>query len=172
LYAYGFGVKEDIDLAISWCKKAAFSGVARAKWFLAVLIASRSGSTKEDWSMVKEYLIDAKNQGDVEARYTIALLAYSGKIEDYSKTLAISEFEELATAGHTSSKSILAGELLQEGSIEAEKRAIDLIIEAANDEDPAAIYLLSSFYLSGMYGFPKDKEKSDYYMNLITENKE
>lgn len=168
LFAYGFGVDKDSKLAIQWCKKAALSGHIRAKWFLAILIISEQNCSQKDWKEANEYLTEASRHGDLEARYSVALLAFNGIGRNVDKEFAISEFEELSYAGHSGAKCALASELIQDGSAESEERAVRLITDAANQENPTAYYMLANFYLTGAYGFPKNEEKSDFYMSKIT----
>lgn len=168
LYAYGFGGEKDSKHAVKLCEEAASSGYTRASLLLASLLISGEKASKEVLKEANCLLDEASKHGDLDARYCIALLALSGIGREQDRKFAVSEFESLSSIGYLDAKCALATELLKEGSLESEKRAIDLIVEAANADDPLANYLLANFYLSGIHGFPRDEEKSQFYMQKIT----
>lgn len=167
LYAYGFGGEKYIQRAISLCRQAASNGYLRASLLLASLLICGEKLSEEDLKEANKLLEDASDKGDMDARYSMALLALNGIGRERDRGYAILQLEDLVKQGYTDAKCALATELFNEGSTGATKRAIDLVIEAADANDPLANYLLANFYLSGIHGFPKDEEKSQFYIQRI-----
>ncbi len=119
----------------------------------------------EDKKTAKDLLSGISLKGDSEAQY---LLYKMYDIEE-NKEEAIKWLKMSAEQRHADAALALLYENM-EGNIESiNEETIDTIVEAANNQHPNAMYILSEFYDHGEYGIEKDHEMVKTYCKMSAE---
>ena len=77
LYANGWGVRRDFDIAVGWYSKAAEQGLAIAQYNLGVAYANGDGVPQDDREAGKWYRL-AADQGDAAAQLNLGIAYANG----------------------------------------------------------------------------------------------
>ncbi|MDR0882852.1 MAG: sel1 repeat family protein [Candidatus Adiutrix sp.] len=112
-------------------------------------------------------LMDAANNGGVEAQAQLGFLFFKGSKETSQDNVqAALWFQKAAEQGHARAQFQLADMYFKAlGVTKDEGKAVEWILKAAESGHAVAQSKLSVFYANGAFGLPQDKAKAEYWGN-------
>lgn len=153
IYFYGMGAFEvDYQKFEKLAAQSAKEGFAPAQHLLGLFLTHKKGQSE---SAAYWFKAAAKQGyfGDLKP----LLLAYVG--EEKSPLTAL--LKELAQIGHPGAKTGLSFHLFTGDGVEKDvEEARRLLLSAAAEKNPQAVFSLAEFYEGGLYGFPKDAQRA------------
>jgi uncharacterized protein len=154
--------KERLDEALGWAKKAATAGLAEAATAAGILIEKGLGTTADPVEAARWYELGGA-LGDPQAHVMLTgqYIDSSGEIRNAEK--AARHLVEAVRMDYAPAKSLLAMVYLQGTNQEKKKEALELLHDAAAENDFGALIQLRQIYGFGLYGIARDKELSERY---------
>jgi len=106
MYEEGFGVSQQLDVAVGWYEKAAASGSMQANHNLGMIFAEGRG-TPQSWVRALRYFEEAAN--DIPAsRYMIGYTYFQGEGNIQNRPRAFREFMDAALDGYADAQYMIA----------------------------------------------------------------
>ncbi len=100
LYARGMGLSQNHHKALSWFKKSALQGLARAQNHLGLAYIEARGGIKQNYKKAAEWFRKSAEQGDAEGAYLLAGLYSKGLGVSQSYSKAIQWYQQAAERNH------------------------------------------------------------------------
>lgn len=162
----GLWGKESKEESLLWCQKSERSGFIPAKLMLSRFYESGLGGLDQDLRHASQLRMDAAESGYPPAMHAIAVGYLLGVYGNKDRDQALMWLRRAAEIGDAQSQFLLASELFKNGDEASISEGDEWIRSAADQGHPGAHYSIGSFYWDGTNGFPEDKEKSSFHLNM------
>lgn len=163
---------EDKQKALHWCRKASDAGFPPAKLMLSGFYESGLAGLQPDPQHAFELRKDAANQGDIAAMRTLAADYLLGVFVEKDQAEALRLLRHAAEIGDAYAQCFLGNQLIENADVASIAEGVKWIQAAADQDNPSAHFHLGHFYWNGSYGFPEDKAKSRYHLDLAAKLEE
>tara|TARA_R110002072_G_scaffold156742_1_gene307269 strand:+ start:4565 stop:5863 length:1299 start_codon:yes stop_codon:yes gene_type:complete len=159
MYHNGKGVPPDYAQAVTWYRKAADQGHAKAQYNLGVMYAKGEG-VPQDYKQAVTWYRKAADQGNAEAQNNLGLIYASGKGVPQDDKQAMRWFRKAADQGYAVAQ-ITLGLMysLGKGVPQDDKQAVTWYRKAADQGNASAQSKLALKYYSGK-GVPLDYKQA------------
>jgi TPR repeat protein len=157
MYAYGWGVPQNLGAALYWLKAGAEQGSARGRMNLGILYMEGLG-VKQDYAEALQYFRMASEGGDAGAMVDLGFMSDSGLGVPVDHAVAAKWYRKAAERGNPMGQNNLADMYLRgEGVAENDALALAWFRKAADGGNTGARIKLGYMYATGR-GTPKDLE--------------
>ncbi len=172
MYLYGWGVQSNPHRALKWLYEAVEHENSCHKYTLATYLSLGVGGIPVDLQQAKTLLLDAAEEGDVDAQFRVGINFQEGWEEFPANQIeAVRWFQIAATHGHAGAKHSLAMKFLTGDGVPInEDKGRSLLVAAAEAGEICALSGLIQFYEEGLYGFPKDSTTARFWRKKAIDN--
>lgn len=165
MYGAGEGGKKDPKKAFDWARRAAESGNPAAQFYVGYSLELGVGTDRniDEGFKWKE---KAARQAFVPALRDLGIALAGGIMGEKDLNRAERYYRKAAKAGDRESAFLLSALLLEHRPSSKTEEALQWIKALAQENHPGALRQLGYAYLSGKYGFPKNKKKAKEFFDM------